>query len=40
MSQEGAKKLVLVLTTSASVTEDSEEGILVSAKELERVTCI
>ena len=29
-----------VSTTSTSVTEDSEEATLVSAKELERVTCI
>ena len=29
-----------ISTTSTSVTEDSEETILVSAKELERVTCI
>ena len=29
-----------VSTTSTSVTEDSEEAILVSTKELERVTCI
>ena len=29
-----------VLTTFTSVTEDSEEAILVSVKELERVTCI
>ena len=31
---------MLVSTTSTLVTEDSEEAILVSAKELERVTCI
>ena len=29
-----------VSTTSTSVTEDSKEAILASAKELERVTCI
>ena len=29
-----------VSTTSTSVTEDSEEAILASVKELERVTCI
>ena len=29
-----------VLTTSTSVTEDSEEATLVSAKEMEQVTCI
>ena len=29
-----------VSTTSTSVTEDSEEATLVSAKELERVMCI
>ena len=40
MSQEETKKVVLVLTTSMLVTEDSEEAILVSAKELEYVTCI
>ena len=40
VSREEAKKLVLVLTTSTLVTEDSEEAILVNAKELERVTCI
>ena len=31
---------MLILTTSTSVIEDSEEAILVSAKELEQVTCI
>ena len=31
---------MLVSTTSTSVTENSEEATLVSAKELERVTCI
>ena len=40
MPQEGAKKLVLFLTTSTLVTKDSEEAILVSVKELERVTYI
>ena len=35
MSQEGAKKLVLVLTISTSITEGSEEAILINAKELE-----
>ena len=29
-----------VLTTSTSVTEDSEEATLVSAKELEQISCI
>ena len=29
-----------VLTTSTSVTENSEEAILVSVKELKRITCI
>ena len=40
MPREGAKKLASVLTTSTLVTEDSEEAILVSVKELEQVTCI
>ena len=40
MSQEGAKKLVLISTTSTLMTENSEEAILVSAKELEQVTYI
>ena len=40
MSQKGAKKLVSVSTTSMSVTEDSEEAILVSVKELEQITYI
>ena len=40
MSREEAKKLVSVSTTSTSVTENSEEAILVSAKELEQVTYI
>ena len=40
MSQEKAKKLVSVLTIFMLATEDSEEAILVSAKELERVMCI
>ena len=40
MPQKGAKKLASVSTTSTSVTEDSEEAILVSANELEQVTCI
>ena len=40
MSQKGAKKLASVLTTYTLVTEESEEAILVSAKELEQVTCI
>ena len=40
MSQNGAKKLVLVLTTFTIVTEDSEDAILVNTKELKQVTCI
>ena len=40
MPQEGAKKLALVSTTSTLVIENSEEAILVSVKELERITCI
>ena len=40
MLQEGAKKLASILTTSILVTEDSEEAILISVKELEQVTCI
>ena len=40
MPRERAKKLASVLTTSTLVTEDSKEAILVSVKELERVTCI
>ena len=40
MSRKEAKKLVSVSTNFTSVTEDSEEATLVSAKELERVTCI
>ena len=32
--------MVLVLTTSTSVTEDSEKAILVSVKDLKQVTCI
>ena len=40
MPQKGAKKLASVLTTSTWVTNDSEEAILVSVKELEQVTCI
>ena len=35
-----SQKLVLVLTTSTMVTEDSEEAILISAKELEQVMYI
>ena len=35
ISQERAKELALVMTTSTSMTEDSEEAILISAKELE-----
>ena len=40
MPQEKAIKLALVLTISTLVTEDSQEAILVSIKELEQVTCI
>ena len=40
MSQERVKKLVSISTISISVTKNSEEAILVSAKELEQVTCI
>ena len=40
MPWERAKKLALVLTTFMSVTEDSEEAILVSVKELEWVMYI
>ena len=40
MPQEGAKRLALVSTTSTLVTEDSEEAILISVKELEQVMCI
>ena len=40
MSEKRAKKLVSVSTTSTSVTENSEKVILLSAKELEQVTCI
>ena len=40
MPQEGAKKLVLVSTTSTSVTKDNEEVFLVSVKELKQLTCI
>ena len=40
MSQQKAKKLVLVLTISTSLIEDSEVAILVIAKQLEQVTYI
>ena len=40
MPWKRAKKLASVLTTSTLVNEDSEKAILVSVKELERVTCI
>ena len=40
MSQDGAKKLAPVSTTSTLVTENSGEAILVSVKELEQITCI
>ena len=40
MLREKTKNLVSISTTSTSVTENNEETILVSVKELERVTCI
>ena len=35
-----AKKLVLVMTISMLVTEDSKELILINVKDLKQVTCI
>lgn len=40
MSGKKAKKLVLILVTSISVTEHSKKAILVNAKDLKQMICI